>query len=134
MFQARTRLYNGTDNCFHHRMLADDTHKFESQYLFGLLGGTPDQVPSHYKDRSPITNAASIKAPLLLLQGSIDRVVPQEQATMMLDKIKSAGGQCDMIIFDGEGHGFRQKENKKRAMESELEFFRKTFGIDGGKQ
>ena len=118
---------------FSHRMLADDTHKFESQYLYGLLGGTPAEVPSNYKDRSPITNAANIKAPLLLLQGSIDRVVPQEQATMMLEKIKSAGGRCEIIIFEGEGHGFRQKDNKKRAMESELEFFRMTFGIEGGK-
>lgn len=90
-------------------------------------------MPDRYRERSPITNSANIKAPLLLLQGSIDRVVPQEQSILMQEKIKAAGGQCEMIIFDGEGHGFRQRDNKKRAMEAELEHVRKTFGIDGGK-
>ncbi|KPV73831.1 uncharacterized protein RHOBADRAFT_54426 [Rhodotorula graminis WP1] len=98
-------------------LLADDTHKFESNYLFKLLGGTPDE-------------ASQITAPLLLLQGSEDRVVPPAQAQVMLDRIHANGGVAEMILFDGEGHGFRQKENRKRAMEKELEWYRKTWGIE----
>lgn len=92
-------------------------------------------MPEVYRDRSPINNSANITAPLLLLQGSIDRVVPQEQAIAMRDKIRATpGGRCEMIIFEGEGHGFRQAANKKRAMEEELSFYRTTWGIDGGKE
>ena len=87
-----------------------------------------------YRDRSPLNNAANITSPLLLLQGDIDRVVPQEQAILMLEKVKGAGGEAEMIIFEGEGHGFRKAENKKRAMEEELSFFRRTFSIEGGKK
>lgn len=135
-------------------MGADLFLQFESNYLFALLGGTPQEVPENYRglfflrtfvllafadphlisDRSPLHNSASITAPLLLLQGSIDRVVPQEQAIAMSDKIKGAGGQCEMIIFDGEGHGWRRADTKKRAMEEELSFVRRTFGIEGGKE
>ena len=80
-------------------------------------------------DRSPLNKASQITAPLLLLQGSEDRVVPPAQAQVMLDRIHANGGVADMIPFDGEGHGFRQKENRKRAMEKELEWYRKTWQI-----
>jgi len=47
----------------------------------------------------------------------------------MLDRVRGNGGVAEMIIFEGEGHGFRQKENRKRAMETELDWYRKTWGI-----
>ncbi|GAA5868997.1 hypothetical protein JCM16303_000331 [Sporobolomyces ruberrimus] len=117
------------------KALADDTHKFESQYLFNLLGGTPAEVPKNYSERSPLTKAAQITAPLLLLQGTDDKIVPEAQATLMLEKIRSNpdAGKCDIIIFEGEGHGFRAKDAKKRAMEAELEWYRDTWSIEGGK-
>ena len=46
--------------------LAEFTHKFESQYLFKLAGGTPEEVPDVYRARSPVFNAEKIKAPLLV--------------------------------------------------------------------
>ena len=52
----------------------------------------------------------------------------------MLKKIKAHGGQVEMLMFEGEGHGFRQAASKKRAMEEELQFVRATFGIKGGKE
>lgn len=50
----------------------------------------------------------------------------------MSEKIQGAGGQCEMIIFEGEGHGWRRADTKRRAMEEELGFVRRTFGIEGG--
>ena len=46
--------------------LAEFTHKFESQYLFKLLGGTPEDIPEVYKERSPVFLADKIKSPLLV--------------------------------------------------------------------
>jgi dipeptidyl aminopeptidase/acylaminoacyl peptidase len=86
-------------------------------------------------ERSPINKAEKITAPLLLLQGTEDKIVPEAQATLMLEKIRSNpnAGKCDIIIFEGEGHGFRSKDAKKRAMEAELVWYRSTWSIDGGK-
>ena len=39
---------------------------------------------------------------------------------------------CRVEMYEGEGHGFRRAESRKRAMESELKFYWKTFGIKGG--
>ena len=148
VFSAGVSLYGVSDLA----LLAGETHKFESEYLFGLVGGTPDQVPDvralssrflpHfidaecalqiYKSRSPINKADQIKAPLLLLQGRDDKVVPLEQATKMKDSIEKNGGDCELIIYDGEGHGFRRADSKKSALESELAWYRNCFGIVGG--
>ncbi|KAL8281235.1 hypothetical protein RQP46_006269 [Phenoliferia psychrophenolica] len=127
VFSAGTSSYGISDL----NLLAGDTHKFESQYLFNLLGGTPSEVPKVYHDRSPIHHAASITAPLLILQGTEDRVVPPAQATKMADTIRGAGGKAELVMFEGEGHGFRKLESKKKAYETELRFYRETFGIEG---
>lgn len=41
VFTAGTSLYGVSDLA----LLAGETHKFESEYLFALLGGTPEQIP-----------------------------------------------------------------------------------------
>ncbi|KAK4049228.1 hypothetical protein OIO90_005517 [Microbotryomycetes sp. JL221] len=130
VFGAGTSYYGVSDL----KLLADDTHKFESQYLFNLMGGTPDEIPNVYRERSPLFKAENITAPMLLLQGSIDKVVPPQQAYAIRDKVlQQPGGKAELIEFEGEGHGFRKAENQKRAMEEELKFVRATFGIEGGR-
>lgn len=61
-FAAATSSY-GISDMF---KLAEFTHKFESQYLTKLLGGTPEEIPEVYKERSPVFLADKIKAPLLV--------------------------------------------------------------------
>jgi dipeptidyl aminopeptidase/acylaminoacyl peptidase len=93
--------------------LAQLTHKFEAHYLEGLLGGSIDKIPNVYRERSPIYFADNISAPLLIQQGSLDKVVPPNQAEMIVESIKKEGGRVDYQLFDGEGHGFRQAQNIK---------------------
>jgi dipeptidyl aminopeptidase/acylaminoacyl peptidase len=108
--------------------------KFESQYLYDLLGGTPDQIPDVYKDRSPVNHASSIKSPLLVLQGEDDRVVPIEQADAIVEAVKTNGTLVEYIVFKGEGHGFRQTPNQIKSYTSQLRFFRAAFGLEGGEE
>lgn len=48
----------------------------------------------------------------------------------MLDEVKKNGVTCEMLLFEGEGHGFRGRDARKRAMEAELGWYRKTWGIE----
>jgi dipeptidyl aminopeptidase/acylaminoacyl peptidase len=64
-----------------------------------------------------------------VLQGSIDAVVPPEQAEIIVSTIKKNGGKVDYIVFEGEGHGWRKAENIKKALETELAFYEKVFRI-----
>lgn len=112
------------------KALGEDTHKYESHYLMGLLfreGASEEEKEKIYRDRSPYFHADQITAPVLLLQGSEDNVVPPNQAKDMEKSIVAAGGDVRVVIYEGEGHGFRQAVNVRKAMEEEEAWWQKTL-------
>jgi dipeptidyl aminopeptidase/acylaminoacyl peptidase len=108
--------------------MATDTHKFESRYLDGLIGPYPDRKDI-YMDRSPIRHLEGFTEPLILFQGSEDTVVPPDQAETMYEAMAARGLLVALVVFAGEGHGFRRAENIRRALEGELDFYGQVFGF-----
>src|SRR5262249_19569685 len=80
MFRAGASYYGIADL----ERLAQDTHKFESRYLDGLIGPYP-AARDTYHSRSPIYHLDQLMSPLILFQGLEDRIVPPNQADMMAD-------------------------------------------------
>jgi len=109
--------------------LARDTHKFESRYLDQLIGPYPERKDL-YRERSPINHLAGFGAPLLLLQGLDDPVVPPNQSEMIFEALKSRGIPTAYLAFEGESHGFRKAENQVRSLEAELYFYARVLGFD----
>ncbi len=89
--------------------LAATTHRFESGDLSRLVGPRPD-ARELYVARSPITQAASVRAPVLLLQGDEDRVVNPERTAAFAAALQSAGTHVEHHVYAGEGHGWRRAE------------------------
>jgi dipeptidyl aminopeptidase/acylaminoacyl peptidase len=108
--------------------LATDTHKFESRYLHGLIGPWPDAAEL-YRERSPINHVDALNCPMLILQGAEDAVVPPNQAETMAKAVAAKGLDVELIVFEGEGHGFRRVETVERALEAELAFYQRVFGL-----
>lgn len=106
--------------------LARDTHKFEARYLDGLIGPYPEAIDV-YRERSPILHVDRLSVPLLLLQGSEDAVVPPNQAETMAAAVRAKGLPVAMIIFEGEGHGFRRADSIRAALEAQLYFLGRVF-------
>jgi dipeptidyl aminopeptidase/acylaminoacyl peptidase len=109
--------------------LARDTHKFEARYLDGLIGPYPEKE-ALYQERSPIHHIDQLACPIIFFQGDEDRVVPPNQAEMMVDALKAKGLPVAYVLFEGEQHGFRKAENIQRALEAELYFYAKVFGFE----
>jgi len=109
--------------------MARDTHKYESQYLTGLLGPYPERKDIYY-DRSPINFPERLSCPVIFFQGLEDKVVPPDQAETMVDAIRAKGIPVSYVAFAGEQHGFRQAKNIKRALDGELYFYSKVFGFN----
>jgi len=109
--------------------LAKDTHKFESRYLDGLIGPYPKRRDI-YLERSPIHHVDGFKAPMIVLQGLEDKVVPPNQAEMIVEALKRKGVPVAYLGFEGEQHGFRRAENIKKALAAELYFYARIFGFD----
>ena len=109
-------------------ILARDTHKFESRYLDGLVGPYP-QDRAVYVDRSPIHHVDALSAPILLLQGLDDLVVPPNQAEEMAEAARAKGLPVALIMFAGEGHGFRRAETIVASYEAQVSFLAQVFGF-----
>lgn len=109
-------------------MLASDTHKFESRYLDGLVGEWPAEEQI-YTDRSPIHHVDKLSVPMLILQGTDDKVVPPSQAESMAQAVKATGQPVAMVMFEGEGHGFRGVESRRRALLAEHAFYDELWDL-----
>ena len=102
------------------------THKFESQYLAGLIGPYP-QMTAVYRERSPISHVDDITCPVIVLQGLDDAIVPPAQAEIIVAALEKNGLPYAYLAFPGEQHGFRKAENIVRSQEAELYFYGRVF-------
>lgn len=109
--------------------LAQDTHKFESRYLDGLIGPYPERKDL-YEARSPINAVDRLSCPVIFFQGDEDKIVPPNQAEMMVEALRQKGLPVAYVLFAGEQHGFRKAENIKRALDGELYFYSRIFGFE----
>ena len=67
---------------------------------------------------------------MIILQGLDDRVVPPNQAEMMVKALESRNVPHAYLVFAGEGHGFRKAENMSAAIEAELSFYAQLLGFE----
>ncbi|HLY08912.1 MAG TPA: alpha/beta hydrolase [Planctomycetota bacterium] len=90
--------------------------------LKSFLGGSRDEKAEEYRKASPITYVNKGDAPMLLIQGTKDLLVPWTQATAMGEALTKAGvyGRVDLLL--GAGHGWGGAELKRTADET-LAFF-----------
>jgi dipeptidyl aminopeptidase/acylaminoacyl peptidase len=121
-FTAGASLYGVADL----EALAGDTHKFESRYLDSLVGPYP-QAKNTYIARSPIHHLDSFNTPMIVLQGSEDKIVPPNQSRMIVAALEARGVTVEYHEFEGEQHGFRQAATIIKALQSELDFYTRLF-------
>lgn len=108
--------------------LLGETHKFESRYGDSLVGPLPEASQT-MRERSPIHNMERLTSPAIFFQGLEDRVVPPNQAELMVEALRKNGIPVAYLAFDGEGHGFRKGENIQRTLDAELYFYARVFGF-----
>ena len=125
VFSAGSSINGYTDL----RLLARPSHKFESAYVERLLG-TADPNDPVYTERSPIFLADSINAPLLLIQGSQDRIVLPGQTQNMYEKLVDAGKPVSLLSMPDQGHSIVTAEALRLAWRTELSFFATVWGIE----
>lgn len=86
--------------------LAAATHRFEAHYTWGLVGPLPEAAEQH-RARSPLAVAGRIAAPLLVLHGADDVVVPAAQSRRLASALRARGVAVEHHEYEGEGHGWR---------------------------
>jgi dipeptidyl aminopeptidase/acylaminoacyl peptidase len=104
--------------------LDETTHRFEAHYLHTLVGPLPEAAAA-YRDRSPVNRVEGITAPLLILQGSADRVVPPAQSQAVADRLQALGRTVELHGYEGEGHGWGRPETVVDELARTASFLRR---------
>jgi dipeptidyl aminopeptidase/acylaminoacyl peptidase len=91
--------------------LAAATHRFEAHYTDTLVG--PRSDTEHFALLSPISRADRITSPLLVFHGTDDPVVPIGQSEALVNRVNDHGGDAELVVYEGEGHGFREAEHQR---------------------
>jgi dipeptidyl aminopeptidase/acylaminoacyl peptidase len=107
-----------------------ETHKMESHYadvLLKLEGMTKREREVLFHSRSPLYFAGQITAPLLLVHGNEDTVVPIEQSEEIKRKIQKRGGDAVLVVLSGEGHMFKRADTWLIIVNEAERWWRKTL-------
>lgn len=86
--------------------------------------------PKTYDSISPRRFADKADAPILLIQGKDDTVVPFEQSDAMADALKHAGKPYEMVILKQEDHWLSRSDTRKQMLEAAMAFIQKYNPAD----
>ena len=104
------------------KTMAETTRGDLRDYLIREFGD-PTKDAELYRERSPLTHASKIRAPLLILQGENDPRVPRSEAEQVVKALRDSGKPHEYHVYPGEGHGFRVTENRIDALRRALDWF-----------
>ncbi len=86
------------------------------------LGGNLQTAKKQHLRSSPLYWVTPNAAPTLCIHGTEDKYVAHDQAVWIVDKMKAAGVEAELLTLEGAGHGFKGKD-AERADAAMVEFF-----------
>jgi dipeptidyl aminopeptidase/acylaminoacyl peptidase len=73
---------------------------------------------------SPIEHMAAVTAPVLLIHGRDDTVVPYEQSEVMADALKHAGKSVEFVTLKREDHWLSHSATRFQMLQATVAFLK----------
>jgi len=124
-FRAGAAFYGVYD----YETFVDDTDDVGWQLMKRELGDLSTEM-ENYRDASPIRHVENIDEPLLVIHGEEDSRVPISQSEQLVDELEKRGKRYEFERYDGEPHGFTQRENVLDAYTRVADLFAKYLRVD----
>lgn len=90
--------------------------------------GDPETDEERLIAISPLFHASNIVKPMLVVQGANDPRVLQVESDELVAAVKANGVPVEYVLFEDEGHGFRNKSNRIEASQAYLDFLDEHIG------
>jgi dipeptidyl aminopeptidase/acylaminoacyl peptidase len=87
------------------------------------FGGRPWEVPGALRRHSPLTYAAGVHTPTLVLHSREDRRCPLVMGRLFYEALGAAGVPTGMVVYPGEGHGIRRPRHRADVLRRTLDWF-----------
>ena len=71
----------------------------------------------------------TVEVPVLLFHGTVDRNVSVEQSKLMAARLKSAGGNVDLVVFEDLDHYLQDSQVREQMLRKSDEFIRHALGM-----
>ncbi len=98
-------------------------------YSEEMMGGSPEDVPDRYRERSPINFVKNIKGDLLIVQGLKDPNVTQDNVEVVTEALQRENIPYELLTFEDDGHGIARPKNLRVLYPRLVEFFLRAFVI-----
>jgi dipeptidyl aminopeptidase/acylaminoacyl peptidase len=97
--------------------------------FYGRMGDpTTAEGKALLVERSPLTHAAKIKTPLMVVQGANDPRVNRREAEQIVIALRDRGFAVEYILAPDEGHGFQRPVNNLALYMASEKFLAKHLG------
>lgn len=97
-------------------------------YSLEMIGGSPDEIPEKYKERSPINFVHQIRGQLFIVQGGRDPNVTPANVTEVESRLKKLAIPYQALVFEDEGHGIVKPANQAKLYPALASFFNQALG------
>jgi dipeptidyl aminopeptidase/acylaminoacyl peptidase len=81
-----------------------------------------------FRELSPVTHVANVRAPLLVVHGANDPRDPVTESDQFVRAVRERGGDVEYLRFPDEGHGIRRLSNRVIAYRRIARFLERTLG------
>jgi dipeptidyl aminopeptidase/acylaminoacyl peptidase len=96
-------------------------------YSEEMMGGSPEDVPNIYRERSPIEFVKNIRGKLLIVQGLKDPNVTPDNVRVVTQALQREDTPYELVTFDDEGHGIARPKNLQVLYPRLADFFANAF-------
>ena len=95
--------------------------------------GHPEHDRALLEDLSPLHQAESIRAPLLVVHGEHDTNVPIGEARQIVAALQDLGRPVDYLELAGEGHDYRRPSSRRVLIAAMVDFLREHLRPEGAR-
>jgi dipeptidyl aminopeptidase/acylaminoacyl peptidase len=90
--------------------------------------GDPDKDAERIAAVSPVLHVDSIKAPILLVHGDADEIVPFAQSVQMKKLLDKSGRKTELIELEDEGHSEWSEKDERQVLTAVADFLQTSIG------
>lgn len=92
---------------------------------FELVIGHPERDRDFLLERSPRTYINQLACPMLVIQGRNDPRVVERESRDVVEQLRAAGKQAEILVFEDEGHDVLKYANRVTCYTAITNFFKK---------
>ena len=100
------------------------------QWMIPFFGASVYDDPAVYAKSSAINFIKNNTTPTLVLVGQYDGETPAPQSFEFWHALKTMGVPTRLVVYPGEGHGFRNPKHRRDVLVRMLDWFHRYLGSD----